>query len=69
MPLCLAVSGFCDNCWYIVLEGRRAMFRLVCLNRLVILRIAGLWYVKVTLSGQRQRITTCAIQSPYLHFV
>jgi hypothetical protein len=48
IPLGLAVSGFCDTCWYLVLEGRRAVFRLVCLNRLVILCIVGLWYVKVT---------------------
>jgi hypothetical protein len=48
IPLGLLVSGFCDNCCYIVLKGRRAIFRLVYLNRLVILCIAGLWYVNVT---------------------
>jgi len=40
--------GFSVNCWCVVLVARRAMFRLVCLERLVTFLINGLWYVKVT---------------------
>jgi hypothetical protein len=46
------IALFCGtlsrNCLYTVLFVRKAMFMLVCLNKLVILCISGLWYVNVT---------------------
>jgi len=36
------------SCWCIVFVARRAIFKLVCLKRLVIFHISGLWYEKVT---------------------
>jgi hypothetical protein len=36
---------FCESCWNIVFVVLKAVFRLVFLNRLVTLYIAGLWKV------------------------
>jgi len=48
IPLGFMLVGFSVNCWCVVLVARRAMFRLVCLKRLVTFLINGLWYVRVT---------------------
>ena len=48
MPLWLGLLALLESCWYIVFVGRKVIFRLVLLNRLVTLCIEGLWYVKVT---------------------
>jgi hypothetical protein len=48
VPVGFTLLGLCESCWYIVWVDRNAVFRLVCLNRLVTLRINGLQCVKVT---------------------
>jgi len=47
IPLRLWSLGLGVSCWYIVLVGRKAIFKLVRLERLVTLYVEGLWYVKV----------------------
>ena len=42
IPLGFLLIGFSVSCWYIVFLVRRAMFKLVCLKRLIIFRISGL---------------------------
>jgi hypothetical protein len=48
IPPGLALLSFGDSCWYILLDEQKAIFRLVCLNKLVTFRTEGLWYVKLT---------------------
>jgi hypothetical protein len=47
IPLRFLLIGFSVSCWCIVFVVRRAMFKLVCLKRLVIFRISRLLYVNV----------------------
>jgi hypothetical protein len=37
----LVLLNFCDSCWYTVLVGWKAIFKLVRLNNLVTLRTEG----------------------------
>ena len=48
IPLGLLLSPFSVSCCLIVLYGLKAMFRLVSLNKFVILLIIGLKYLNVT---------------------
>ena len=44
----LVLTIFLVSCWRIVFVARRAIFKLVCLKRLVIFRISGLWQENAT---------------------
>jgi len=46
IPLGFLLIGFSVSCCWTVLVAINAMFRLECLNKLVILLIVGLKYVK-----------------------
>ena len=48
MPLGFVLTFFLVSCCCVVLWGLKAIFRLVSLNKFVILLIAGLKYLKVT---------------------
>jgi len=46
--ICAGLNYFIRSCWCIVFVARRTIFKLVCLKRLVILGIGGMWYENVT---------------------